>query len=62
MAGPNQTGSILQTPVSNALGYGDALQQQVTDDAEEKRRKAMLAAQARGGASAQPQLSQMLGM
>ena len=62
MAGPNQTGSILQSPVSNALGYGDALQQQVADDAEEKRRKAMLAAQARGGTQSQPQLSQMLGM
>lgn len=62
MAGPNQTGSILQSPVSNALGYGDALQQQVADDAEERRRKAMQAAQARGGTQSQPQLSQMLGM
>lgn len=41
MAGPNQTGQTLTNPISQALGYAPALQTQVTDDAEEKRKKAM---------------------
>lgn len=59
MAGPNQTGSTLQAPVSNALGYGDALNQQVEDEEEKRRKKAEQDAST--GVQPTAQLSRMLG-
>jgi len=44
MPGPNQTGSTLQSPVSEALGYGTSLMNQVSDEAKEKKKRAMQAA------------------
>ena len=58
--GPNQTGSTLNS-VSASLGYGSALSQQVSDEMEERRKKAERDAAANTGISPAPQLSSMLG-
>lgn len=59
--GPNQTGSTLQSPLSEQLGYGNALQNQMSDEEKEKRRKAMQAAAASQPQPTSPALSQYLG-
>ncbi len=60
MAGPNQTGSTLQSPVSEALGYGNSLMNQVSDEEKEKKRKAMQAS-GMGQQPVLPSLSSYLG-
>jgi hypothetical protein len=62
MAGPNQTGQVLQSPLSAQLGFGNALLDQAKDDSEEKRKKALMDA-ANGTPPPQPApaLSQYLG-
>ena len=51
-AGPNQTGSLLQSPVSQMMGYGQSLVDQAGVNEEEKRKKAqrdaVMASQAPG--------------
>jgi hypothetical protein len=44
MAGPNQTGNTLVSPLSEQMGYGNALRNQVQDNEDEKRKKALAAA------------------
>jgi hypothetical protein len=44
MAGPNQTGTTLQSPMSAELGYGTSLMNQVSDEELARRKKALQAA------------------
>ena len=59
--GPNQTGSVLQSPMSNMLGYGNSLVRQTQDSAEEKRKKAQRDAAASAAAGMPPAISGMMG-
>lgn len=60
MAGPNQTGATLQSPMSSSMGYGNSLLSQVSDEELARRKKAM---QAAGGTQSPtaPALSSYLG-
>ena len=58
-AGPNQTGSTLQSPLSSAMGYGSSLVDQVSEE-EKLRRQKMLQTQG-AGVSPRPAVSSFLG-
>ena len=62
MAGPNQTGSTLNSPVSSSMGYGQSLVDQQAAEAAEKRKKAMQLANSAAPQSPMGTVSGMMGM
>lgn len=58
-AGPNQTGSTMQAPLSAAMGYGSSLVDQVSEE-EKLRRQKMLQNQG-ASVSPRPAVSSYLG-